>query len=882
MFPHLSRRTLLKQARNLLIALPFGAALFADEQKMLAATSATTTTYNYAEALQMSIYFYDAQKSGPNVAGGLLDWRGNCDVSDAVVPLINKGSTNVGTNMSTAFITANKSVLDPANKGTIDVSGGFHDAGDHVKFGLPQGYAISTLGWGFYEFKQAYVTLGQDSHMLAILRWGCDYLMHSTFLNSSGAVVAFCYQVGEGAVDHPLWAPPEVESLDRPAYFATSETPASDVSAEAAAALAIMYLNTQSSDPTYAAQCLTYAKALYTFAATNLGYSYSGGFYNSSSYDDDLAWAAVWLYIATGTQSYLNDIVATDSSGNYTGYMKAIIANVSDSWQNIWVHSWDSVWGGMFMKLAPIMNTPTFWYYARWNLEYWSHVSHVDPTDTNYLAWTPGGFAVIASWGSCRYNTAAQLCALVYGKDTGDIRFAAWAQGQMGYILGNNPLNNCYVLGYALNSVLHPSHRAAHGSFDDSMFDPVNPRHTLWGGLVGGPDSSDAYQDATSQYVYSEVAVDYSAAFVGALAGLYLAYGAGQTINTSFTTAETPVNPYFIQVALNQESSQGTQITMTLNADTSQPPQFVTGLTARYFFNISELLAIGQTINSVSVAVYYDQNAQTTGGGPTGVNGPFAWNGSTTVYYFEFDWSAYAIWYQRVLEIGMNVAIGSDYLFHWDPTNDWSYQGILAASETTPTPTPTPIADVAPTPVPYPYIPVYLNGTLVYGLEPSGATTTPTPTPTSTPTATPTPGHTPTPTPTSTPTATPTPGHTPTPTSTPTATPTAVSGASASVHYTVTSQWSGGFGASITVTNTGTTTINGWTLVFNFPGTQQITQGWNGTFTQSGSQVTIASLSYNGSLAPGASVNPGFNGSWSGSNPNPTAFTLNGKATTVV
>jgi hypothetical protein len=825
--------------------------------------------------------------------------------------------------MSAAFIAANKSVLDPTGKGTVDVSGGFHDAGDHVKFGLPQGYAISTLGWGFYEFNQAFVELGQDGHMLDILRWGCDYLIRSTFLNSSGEVIAFCYQVGEGAVDHPLWAPPEVENLDRPAYFATSETPASDVTAEAAAALAIMYLNTQSSDPTYAAQCLTYAKALYAFAVANPGFGYSGGFYNSSSYYDDLSWAAVWLYIATGQQSYINDITATDSSGNYTGYLKAIIGNATDSWQNIWVHSWDSVWGGMFIKLAPIINTPTYWYYARWNLEYWSHVPHQDSTDTTFLAWTPGGFAVIASWGSCRYNTAAQLCALVYGKDTGDMRFAAWAQSQMGYIFGNNPLNNCYMIGYAANSVVHPSHRAAHGSFDDSMFDPINPRHTLWGALVGGPDSSDNYIDETSQYVYSEVAVDYSAAFVGALAGHYLAYGAGQTINSSFTTAETPVNPYFIQVALNQNSSQGTQITMTLNADTSQPPQFVTGLTARYFFSISELLAVGQTANDVTVAVYYDQNAENPGGGPTAVSGPFAWNGSTTIYYFEFDWSAYSLWYQNVLEIGINVAIASDYLFHWDATNDWSYQGILAASQLTPTPTPTPIADVAPTPVPYPYIPVYLNGTLVYGLEPSGSTTgtptptsspTPTPTPkptatssptpkptatssptptprptaTSTPTPKPTATSTPTPKPTATstptprPTATSTPTPKPTATSTPTPTPTATSGVSASVHYAVVSQWSGGFEANITITNTGTTTINGWTLVFSFPGTQQVTQGWSGSFAQSGSQVTVTNLSYNGSIAPGTSVTPGFNASWSGSNPNPTAFTLNGKAATVV
>ena len=132
----------------------------------------------------------------------------------------------------------------------------------------------------------------------------------------------------------------------------------------------------------------------------------------------------------------------------------------------------------------------------------------------------------------------------------------------------------------------------------------------------------------------------------------------------------------------------------------------------------------------------------------------------------------------------------------------------------------------------------------------------------------------PTPTPTLTRTTTPTP--TPTNTTTPTPTPTPTG--SCKVVYTVTNQWSGGFGATITITNTGTTAINGWTLKFTFPGGQTVSQGWNGTFAQSGSAVTVTSLSYNGSIAPGATLSssPGFNGTWTGSNASPTSFTLNG------
>ena len=88
---------------------------------------------------------------------------------------------------------------------------------------------------------------------------------------------------------------------------------------------------------------------------------------------------------------------------------------------------------------------------------------------------------------------------------------------------------------------------------------------------------------------------------------------------------------------------------------------------------------------------------------------------------------------------------------------------------------------------------------------------------------------------------------------------------------------------AITLTNTGTTTLNNWTLAFTFPNSQQaITQSWNSTYTQSGSQVTLTNTSYNGTLAAGASVSPGFNGTWSGSDPTPTAFTLNGAACSIV
>ncbi|MGC9665553.1 cellulase family glycosylhydrolase [Planosporangium sp. 12N6] len=97
-----------------------------------------------------------------------------------------------------------------------------------------------------------------------------------------------------------------------------------------------------------------------------------------------------------------------------------------------------------------------------------------------------------------------------------------------------------------------------------------------------------------------------------------------------------------------------------------------------------------------------------------------------------------------------------------------------------------------------------------------------------------------------------------------------------SVKYTVVSQWQGGFQGDVSFTNLGGP-LSSWKLEFAFPAAgQSVTQGWNATWSQSGTRVTASNVSWNGSVATNASVSVGFIGSWSGSNPVPTAFSVNG------
>ncbi|MFC7484652.1 cellulose binding domain-containing protein [Luedemannella flava] len=102
------------------------------------------------------------------------------------------------------------------------------------------------------------------------------------------------------------------------------------------------------------------------------------------------------------------------------------------------------------------------------------------------------------------------------------------------------------------------------------------------------------------------------------------------------------------------------------------------------------------------------------------------------------------------------------------------------------------------------------------------------------------------------------------------------SGVSCAVTYTIQSTWPGGFQAEIRIRNTGTVPIDPWSLIFNFPNGQQISQIWNATRTQSGSTVTAAGLSWNRLIPPGGSASFGFIGTWTGTNAPPTLFTVNG------
>jgi len=698
-----------------------------------AVTTADTADYyetdnNWAKLLQYSMYFYDANMCGTDVSeNNLLSWRGDCHTYDAAVLLQPMDENENGTNLTAAFIAQYRDILDPDGDGCVDVSGGFHDAGDHVKFGLPEAYAASLVSWGYYEFRSAYEETGQAAHAETLCRYFCDYFMRCTFRDKNGDVIAFCYQVGDGDIDHSYWQSPEIDAMPRPAYFATSAIPTTDDVSEAAAALAINYYNFRSTDPDYAADCLDCAKALFAFAAANdkaVGQGADGpkSYYTSSKWEDDFCFAAAWLYLITENHWYL------EQSLQYVDYYAP----------PGYVLCWNDMWNGVSILLGRIQDiypavceecrvaigrseyeTLDFWYMEAKAINAWI------TGDIGTI--TPAGYFWLNTWGSARYNTAAQFTALVYDKyqngkdlyntDHADYYFSDWALGQMEYIIGDNPINRCYVVGYGDNAAKYPHHRAASGL--TMAEDTAEHKHVLYGALVGGPDDDDQHNDITADWVYNEVTIDYNAAFVGASAGLFARYGSSSMQPESdFPPAEEEDDTALFSgssfwvsgYCSDSPESTGagvTKLTFFVNTDSLEPH---TDLSVRYYFSIAEFENNTGIPSSFVLQKTYDQVQTEVSGKEATLSGPFRYQDD--IYYVEIAWDGYAIANSNKK---YQFIIGMYYGDNWDPDNDWSRQGILDIGEN---------YDNIVSGVEYAEkcrnVCVYADGKLVGGTEPDG------------------------------------------------------------------------------------------------------------------------------------------------------------------
>ena len=268
-----------------------------------------TGKYNYGEALQKSLLFYELQRSGKLPDKVRCNWRGDSGLND--------GKDN-----------------------GLDLTGGWYDAGDNVKFNLPMSYTSSMLGWSIIEDAKAYEESGQLSYALGNIKWANDY-----FIKCHPSDEVYYYQVGDGNQDHSYWGAAETVEyrMSRPSYKVTKSNPGSAVCGETAASLAICSIIYKNIDKSYSDLCLKHAKSLYKFARdtkSDAGYTAANGFYNSwSGFYDELAWSGAWLYCATGDETYI-----TNAEADYK--------NAGHDYD--WAMCWDDVHIGAAVMLAKL------------------------------------------------------------------------------------------------------------------------------------------------------------------------------------------------------------------------------------------------------------------------------------------------------------------------------------------------------------------------------------------------------------------------------------------------------------------------------------------------------------------------------------------------
>jgi hypothetical protein len=739
--------------------------------------------YNYGEALQKSILFYKANRLGDLPDDYILPYRDDSTMTDG---------EDVG----------------------LDLTGGWADAGDGVKFGHPMAYSAAQLGWSVYEYREAFENSGQLDDILDEIKWATDY-----FIKAHPEPNTFYYNCGYGESDHSVWAPHELlEYLtERTSFKVDEETPGSDVAGQTAAALAIASIIFEDTNPDYAELCLEHASELFNFADEYRGFNPLDNFYKSGSYLDDLAWGAIWLYLKTEDESYLEKaqsyIPAESLGGQHT-------------------HCWDDVSYGAALKLGQITNDDAYVTAVEKNLDWW--------LPDGGLNYTPGGLAWLSQWGSLRYATTAAFLAFVWsddetvGTESKKEDYRLFAEQQINYALGDNPREGSYMVGFGENSPEHPHHRTAHGSWLSMTSVPEFHRHILYGALVGGPDSSDGWEDDVTDYTLNEVACDYNAGFVGALARMYYDYGGDPLENwpqdEDFRPEEDNLNEYFTRGWIVYEGYGHLNLLLQINNRSSWPPTMKDKLSTRYFMDLSEFFDAGYTIDDIEISLGENDGATLSD----------LINLYDDIYYFIVDFTGTQLmpaeWNLCEKEANISITYPEEV---GNNENDWSYQNLES----------NPDFDAASFAGMTEYIPIYDNGELLWGNEPEEGEELPTPTETEEPTVTPTESGT---------------------------TDEGDINGKYVINYEIDNDWGTGSSVNLNINNETDTDIDGWTLEWNFKGDQEIINLWNGSYNQDGQNMIVESTSYNSIIASGSYASIGFNMSYSGSNEVPDDFLLNG------
>ncbi|GER43333.1 endoglucanase 24 [Striga asiatica] len=454
--------------------------------------------HDYAEALSKSILFFEGQRSGYLPADQRVTWRGHSGLGDGW-PV------------------------------TADLTGGYYDAGDNVKFNFPMAFTTTMLAWSVVEFGDCMPPPEMRNALVAV-RWAADYLLKTVSQPNRIFV-----QVGDPIADHNCWERPEDMDTIRTVYTVDAPNPASDVAGETAAALAASSIAFRSSDPSYSETLLRASTLAFQFADNYRG-AYSDNpnirdgacpFYcDFDGYQDELLWGAAWLRRATQNNSYL---VYLQDNGKTLG-----------AEDNINEFGWDNKHAGLNEVLENNM----------YSLESYrasadSFMCTLIPESTSsHVQYSPGGLIYRPGGSNLQHATTISFLLLAYANyleksfqsvNCGEMlvspsKLRTIAQRQANYILGENPKGMSYLVGY---SDVYPKRIHHRGSSIPSIkdhpgfvgckdgvvyFNSSGPNpNVLVGAVVGGPGEDDEYEDSREDFRKSEPATYINAPFVGVL-----------------------------------------------------------------------------------------------------------------------------------------------------------------------------------------------------------------------------------------------------------------------------------------------------------------------------------------------------------------------------
>ncbi|XP_008785806.1 endoglucanase 23-like [Phoenix dactylifera] len=471
---------------------------------LLLVQSPPASTHNYHDALTKSIFFFEGQRSGRLPPAQRATWRGDSGLSDG-------------------------------SEAGVDLEGGYYDAGDNVKFGFPMAFTATMLSWSVIEFADA-MPPDELRNAAVAIRWATDYLLKT--ISQPGRIFV---QVGNPISDHNCWERPEDMDTARTVYNVSADRPGSEVAGETAAALAAASMVFRSLDPGYSQKLLENAMRVFEFADNYKGaYSDDPGlragvcpFYcDFDGYQDELLWGAAWLRRASQNDSFLDYI---QDNGKTLG---------ADD--NINEFGWDNKHAGLNVLVSKEYMEGQILSLESYKESADSFMCTLIPeSSSSHIQYTPGGLIYKPGGSNMQHVTSIAFLLLAYANylsrssqtvncgsiTVGPASLRLQAKKQVDYLLGDNPMNMSYMVGYGTRYPQRIHHRGSslpsiqdHPHFiackeGSIYFNTSNPNpNPLIGAVVGGPGEDDVYDDDRADFRKSEPTTYINAPLVGVLA----------------------------------------------------------------------------------------------------------------------------------------------------------------------------------------------------------------------------------------------------------------------------------------------------------------------------------------------------------------------------